>query len=72
MTLLVRLHYQEVRRLAFMAKAVLSRQLTQPERLGMSVALMASSTGIVFVTSFLAVAAGYRVPPAFVALLGGV
>lgn len=55
-----------------MTKTVLSRQLNLPETLAMSVALMAPSTGMVFVTSFLAAAAGYAVPLAFVASLVGV
>lgn len=51
---------------------MLSRQLNLPETLAMSVALMAPSTGMVFVTSFLAAASGYSVPLAFTASLVGV
>lgn len=55
-----------------MTKSVLLRQLNLPETLAMSIALMAPSTGMVFVTSFLAAAAGYAVPLAFVVSLIGV
>ena len=72
MNLSVRAHYQEIGKLGFMTKSVLSRQLNLPETLAMSVALMAPSTGMVFVTSFLAAAAGYAVPLAFAASLAGV
>jgi amino acid transporter len=49
-----------------------TRQLNLPETLAMSVALMAPTTGMVFVTPFLAAASGYNVPLAFVVSLIGV
>jgi amino acid transporter len=50
----------------------LRRQLNLPETVAMSVALMAPTTGMVFVTPLLASAAGYNVPLAFVVSLGAV
>jgi amino acid transporter len=47
----------------------LKRQLNLPETVAMSVALMAPTTGMVFVTPLLASAAGYNVPLAFVVSL---
>jgi amino acid transporter len=49
-----------------------TRQLNLPETLAMSVALMAPTTGMVFVTPFLAAASGCNVPLAFVVSLIGV
>jgi amino acid transporter len=49
-----------------------AKRLNLPETLAMSVALMAPTTGMVFVTPFLAAASGYNVPLAFVISLLGV
>jgi amino acid transporter len=51
---------------------VFKRQLNLPETVAMSVALMAPTTGMVFVTPLLANAAGYNVPLAFVVSIIGV
>ncbi len=51
---------------------VFKRQLNLPETVAMSVALMAPTTGMVFVTPLLASAAGYNVPLAFVVSLVGI
>jgi amino acid transporter len=52
-----------------MSVGELKRQLNLPETVAMSVALMAPTTGMVFVTPLLAAAAGYNVPLAFVVSL---
>ncbi|MDX6221444.1 MAG: hypothetical protein QOD91_498 [Frankiales bacterium] len=49
-----------------MAAVEFKRQLNLPETVAMSVALMAPTTAMVFVTPLLASAAGYNVPLAFV------
>jgi amino acid transporter len=49
-----------------------AKRLNLPETLAMSVALMAPTTGMVFVTPFLAAVSGYNVPLAFVISLLGV
>jgi amino acid transporter len=55
-----------------MAAVEFKRQLNLPETVAMSVALMAPTTGMVFVPPLLASAAGYNVPLAFVVSLGAV
>jgi amino acid transporter len=55
-----------------MADIVFKRHLNLPETVAMSVALMAPTTGMVFVTPFLAQRAGYDVPLSFVVSLLGV
>ena len=55
-----------------MADTGFKRHLNLPETVAMSVALMAPTTGMVFVTPFLAQRAGYNVPLAFVVSLLGV
>jgi amino acid transporter len=55
-----------------MSKAQFARQLNLPETVAMSVALMAPTTAMVFVTPFLAQSAGSNVPLAFVVALIGV
>jgi amino acid transporter len=52
-----------------MAAVEFKRQLNLPETVAMSVALMAPTTGMVFVPPLLASAAGYNVPLAFVVSL---
>ena len=55
-----------------MANTEFIRHLNLPETVAMSVALMAPTTAMVFVTPFLAQRAGYNVPLAFVVSLLGV
>jgi amino acid transporter len=55
-----------------MAATEFKRHLNLPETVALSVALMAPTTGMVFVTPFLAQRAGYDVPLAFVVSLLGV
>jgi amino acid transporter len=55
-----------------MAAVEFKRQLNLPETVAMSVALMAPTTGMVFVPPLLASAAGYNVPLAFVVSMGAV
>jgi amino acid transporter len=55
-----------------MTQTQFTRLLNLPETVAMSVALMAPTTAMVFVTPFLAQAAGYNVPLAFVISLIGV
>jgi amino acid transporter len=54
---------------ADVAVTVFKRQLNLPETVAMSVALMAPTTAMVFVTPFIAQRAGYSVPLAFIVSL---